>query len=347
MPRGATGPEAEGPLAGSGRRFGPAGRGNGAGRLMKVRIGVIGCGQWGRNHVRTLSGLGALAAVSDRDEDHARPLAERHGVPAMTLDEAVASPALDALVLALPADLHGPVARRAFAAGKDVLIEKPIALDAADAARTAAAAKAADRLLMVGHVLRYHPVFAALAALVGEGRIGTVRHIVSVRQGLGRFPAMDAVWDLAPHDVSLVLHIAGTAPESVAAVRRTLLSGDTDSADIALGFPGGVSAEIHVSRVSPYRDRRFSVIGTKGMITFDDLAPDERKLALYDHRVWREGDGVAFRTAEPEYVATEAGQPLERELRHFIGCIETRSPPATGAAEAVETVRILALASPR
>ena len=314
---------------------------------MSLRIGVIGCGQWGRNHVRTLSGLGALAAVSDGDEDRARLLAERHGVPAMTLDEAVASPRLDALVLALPAALHGPVARRAFAAGKDVLVEKPIALDVVDAEKTAAAAAGAGRLLMVGHVLRYHPVFVALAALVGEGRIGTVRHIVSVRQGLGRFPGMDAVWDLAPHDISLVLHIARRAPHSVEAVRRTLLSDAADSADIALGFPGGVSAEIHVSRVSPYRDRRFSVIGTAGMITFDDLAPDERKLAVYDHRVWRDGEAFAFRSAEPEYVATEAGQPLERELRHFIGCIETRSPPATGAAEAVETVRILALASPR
>lgn len=314
---------------------------------MAPRIAVIGCGQWGQNHVRTLSGLGALAAVSDQDEDRARLIGERYAVPALPPEAAIASPALDALVLALPAHLHGPVARRAFAAGKDVLIEKPIALDEADAALTAREAAARGRILMVGHVLRYHPVFAGLAAAVGEGRIGAVRHILSVRYGLGRFLGMDAVWDLAPHDISLVLHVAGEAPDRIEAARRTILSDETDIADISLGFPCGISAEIHVSRVSPYRDRRFSVVGTAGMITFDDLAPEGRKLALYDHRVWRDGQAFAFRTGEPDFLPVEPGQPLERQLQHFIRCIETRSPPETGAAEAVETVRILGAASPR
>ena len=308
---------------------------------------MIGCGQWGRNHVRTLSEIGVLAAVADANAERAAALAERHGVPALSPDEAIETPAVDALVLALPAALHGPLARRAFARGKDVLIEKPVALTREDAEMTARDAAAAGRLLMVGHVLRFHPVFVRLAAMVAEGSVGTVRHIVSVRQGLGRFLGMDAVWDLAPHDISLALRIAGEFPHAVEAVRRTILSDDTDIADISLRFPGGVSAEIHVSRVSPYRDRRFSVIGTEGMITFDDLAPEEQKLALYGHQVRRDSGGFGFRTGEPDFIATEAGQPLERELRHFIGCIRTRSQPETGAAEAVETVRILGIASPR
>lgn len=313
---------------------------------MTPRIAVIGCGQWGQNHVRTLSEIGALAAVADRDEARTRSLAERFGVAAMTPDEAIASADLDALVLALPASLHGPFARRAFAAGKDVLIEKPIALDAEDAQASADAAAANGRLLMVGHVLCFHPVFQRLCEVVAEGRIGSIRHVVSNRLGLGRFPAMDAVWDLAPHDLSLVLRISGAAPRSVEAFRRTVLSDATDVADIFLTFPNEVSAEIHVSRISPYRDRRFSVVGTEGMITFDDLAPEGQKLALYRHRVWREGGNFAFDNAPAEYLETEAGLPLDRELRHFIDCVETRKEPATGSAEAVETVRILALASP-
>ena len=313
---------------------------------MTPRIAVIGCGQWGRNHVRTLHQLGALAAVADLDDARARPLADAFEVPVLSPEAAIASPEVDALVLALPPVFHGETARAAFCQGKDVLIEKPIALDAADAAQTADEARRHGRLLMVGHVLRFHPVFERLAALVAEGRIGAPRHAVSVRLGLGRFIGMDAVWDLAPHDLSLVLAVAGTAPVGVEALRRTVLSDDTDAATIMLSFPDGFTAEIHVSRVSPYRDRRFSVIGTEGMITFNDLAPEGEKLALYGHRVWANGRGFDFRQAEPEFVATEPGLPLTRELQHFIACIVSREAPRTGWEEAVETVRILQRASP-
>ena len=313
---------------------------------MYPKIAVVGCGQWGQNHVRTLAEIGALAAVADRDLSRAQGFAERFGVEALTLEEAIASDAIDALVLALPAQVHGPVARAAFEAGKDVLIEKPIALDPADAEATAAAARAAGRLLMVGHVLKFHPVFEQLCAVVASGRIGQVRHLISNRMGLGRFLGMDVVWDLAPHDLSMVLHLAGGHPQTIECNRRIVLSDETDSADIVLGFAGGIGAEIHVSRVSPYRDRRFSVIGTEGMLTFDDLAPEGEKLALYAHKVWREGEAFGFANAPAEFLATEPGLPLDLELRHFLDCIAARSEPRTGADEAVETVRILATASP-
>ncbi|WAJ27030.1 Gfo/Idh/MocA family protein [Antarcticirhabdus aurantiaca] len=310
------------------------------------RIVVVGCGQWGRNHVRTLHGIGALAGVADRSPERAAALAAEFGVPALSPDAAIEGDAADALVLALPAQAHGPAARSAIAAGKDVLVEKPVALDAADARLTAEAARAAGRILMVGHVLRHHPIFRALQAEVEAGAVGTVRHVVSNRMGLGRFLGMDAVWDLAPHDVSLILAIAGRSPERVGAARRTVLSDETDEADIDFNFSGGLTAAIRVSRVSPYRDRRFSVVGNEGMITFDDLAPAGAKLALYRHRVRREGAHFAFAEAQPSFLPEPAGLPLEAELRHFIDCVATRRPPLTGAEEAVETVRILQLASP-
>ncbi len=307
---------------------------------------MIGCGQWGQNHVRTLSALGVLAGVADADTGKATAFAERYGVTAYRPQDAVASPNLDALVLALPATLHGSTARAAMRAGKDVLIEKPIALDPADAAETARTAAETGRLMMVGHVLRFHPVFRRLASLVGAGVIGDLKHLVSTRMGLGRFLGMDVVWDLAPHDLSLVLHLAGTAPSRVEATRRTVLSNETDIADIVLGFPNGIGAEIHVSRVSPYRDRRFSAIGTGGMLCFDDLAPEGQKLALYRHRVWPEGRVFGFNNAPAEFIETEPGLPLDHELRHFIHCVETRQQPETGPDEAAETVRILSIASP-
>ncbi|WP_061934015.1 Gfo/Idh/MocA family protein [Aureimonas sp. AU22] len=314
---------------------------------MTPRVAVVGCGQWGQNHVRTLKEIGALAALSDQSAQKAAALSERFAVPAVTLDALLDDPGIDALVLALPPSLHGPTARRAFAAGKDVLIEKPIGLDPADAALTAEAASEAGRILMVGHVLRFHPVFERLDAAVAEGRVGTVRHIISTRLGLGRFLGMDAVWDLAPHDLSLVLQIAGEHPSGIETLRRTVLSDETDVADIALRFPSGIGAEIHVSRVSPFRDRRFSVVGTEGMLTFDDLAPEGQKLAFHGHRVWRDGAAFAFQSADADYLDTEPGLPLDRELRHFLECVATRQAPRTGADEAVETVRILEAASPR
>ena len=313
---------------------------------MPVRVAVVGCGQWGQNHVRTLAEIGALAAVADRHSDRAEVFAHRHGVAALSPKEAIASPDIDALVLALPAAAHGPAARAAFAAGKDVLIEKPIALEPADAQATAAAARAAGRILMVGHVLRFHPVFRELCAVVESGRVGSLRHLISNRMGLGRFLGMDVVWDLAPHDLSMVLRLAGMAPGRIDCRRRTVLSDETDIADIALEFDNGIGAEIHASRVSPYRDRRFSAIGTEGMITFDDLAPEGEKLALYAHKVRRDGDVFRFETAPAEFLPTEPGLPLDRELRHFIDCVEHRREPETGPEEAVETVRILSLASP-
>ncbi|WP_182087079.1 Gfo/Idh/MocA family oxidoreductase [Aureimonas sp. ME7] len=314
---------------------------------MTPRIAVVGCGQWGQNHVRTLKEIGALAGLSDADGERAEALARRFDVPSLTLDAVLSDPSIDALVLALPPRLHGEVARRAVAAAKDVFIEKPIGLDPADAAATAEAAASAGRILMVGHVLKFHPVFQQLEEVVREGRIGTVRHIASTRLGLGRFLGMDAVWDLAPHDISLVLQISGEHPSQIHTLRRTVLSDETDAADIAFEFASGISAEIHVSRISPYRDRRFSVIGTEGMIVFDDLAPEGQKLALYGHRVWRDGAAYAFSSVDAEFLETEPGLPLDRELRHFIECIQTRATPRTGPAEAVETVRILQLASPR
>lgn len=314
---------------------------------MIVKAAVVGCGQWGRNHVRTLAGMGALAAISDNDPDRAAALSAEHGVPALPLDDILQRPDIQAIVLALPPRLHAEIGQKILSAGKDVLIEKPIALAPADAEASVALAEDRGRVLMVGHVLRFHPVFEELVRQMEAGRIGTLRHIVATRLGLGRFLGMDAVWDLAPHDLSLVIALAGTYDVDMQALRQTVLSDETDVADLRLAFGNGVTAEIHVSRISPFRDRRLSAIGTEGMLTFDDLQPDGQKLAFWGHRVWREGDGFSFTQAEPEFLPTPAGLPLDAELRHFLHCVETRQTPRTGPQEAALVVRLLEQASPR
>lgn len=313
---------------------------------MAPNIAVIGCGRWGQNHVRTLAELRCLAGVADEDEARRTSFAERYDVPAFTADEAIAAPEIDALVLAMPAHLHGPTARKAFAAGKDVLVEKPIALDHDDALLTRKTAEETGRLLMVGHVIRFHPVFRRMSDLIAEKRIGTLKHLIANRLGLGRFLGMDAIWDLAPHDLSLILHLAGDNPDTIRCKRRTVLSDEADIGDMSFTFANGVTADVHVSRVSPYRDRRFVAIGTEGMLVFDDLAPENEKLAFYDHRVWQNENGFDFTSASVEYMPYEAGLPLTNELLHFIDCLKTRQRPETGGDEAVETVRILSEVSP-
>lgn len=309
---------------------------------MKPRVAVLGCGYWGSNHIRTLKGLGALHAVSDANFARAEGFASDHDVLAIHPDDLFAHDDIDALVVALPPQFHAEVAMKAIEAGKDVLIEKPIALNVPDAKRAVAAARAAGRVYMVGHVLRFHPAFERLKTLIDEGELGEVRYIHSHRLGLGKFHTEnDALWDLAPHDLSMILAITGQAPSEVRGEGAALLDHLSDFAHLHLRFPSGIRSHLFASRLNPYRERRLTVVGTKAMAVFDDVEPWERKLALYRHAVWQDSGAWAFTTNEPHYVAVEQGMPLTRELQHFLHCIETREQPRTGGEEGIMVLDVL------
>lgn len=309
---------------------------------MKPRIAVLGCGYWGSNHIRTLKGLGALHAVSDANGARAEGFASDHQCLAIDPDELFSRADVDAIVIALPPQLHAEAAIRAVGHGKDVLVEKPIALTVADAERAVAAAAARNRIFMVGHVLRFHPAFETLKALIDRGELGDVRYIHSHRLGLGKFHTEnDALWDLAPHDLSMILAITGTAPLEVKGEGAAILDHLSDFAHLHMLFPNGLRSHLFTSRLNPYRERRLTVVGTKAMAVFDDVEPWERKLAVYRHAVWMDSGQWAFTANEPAYVPVEQGMPLTRELQHFIHCIETRSPPRTSGEEAVMVLRIL------
>jgi predicted dehydrogenase len=226
--------------------------------------------------------------------------------------------------------------------GKDVLVEKPIALTVADAERSVAAAMAAGRLFMTGHVLRFHPAFETLKALVDAGDLGAVRYIHSHRLGLGKFHTEnDALWDLAPHDLSMILAITGTTPLSVRGEGAALLDRLSDFAHLHMLFPGGLRSHLFASRLNPYRERRLTVVGDKAMAVFDDVEPWQRKLAVYRHQIWQDSGQWAATTNEPTYVPVDDGMPLTRELQHFIECIQQRRQPRTGGDEGVAVLRIL------
>jgi predicted dehydrogenase len=309
---------------------------------MTPRIAVLGCGYWGSNHIRTLKALGALHAVSDVNPARAEGFASEQDCLAIEPEALFARKDIDAIVMALPPQFHADMAVRAVQGGKDVLVEKPIALTVADAERSVKAAADNGRVFMVGHVLRFHPAFETLKALIDNGELGEVRYIHSHRLGLGKFHTEnDALWDLAPHDLSMILAITGTEPIEVRGEGAALLDNLSDFAHLHMRFPNGLRSHLFASRLNPYRERRLTVVGTKAMAVFDDVEPWERKLAVYRHAVWQDSGQWAFTTNEPSYVAVGEGMPLTRELEHFIQCIETRADPRTGGEEAIRVLRIL------
>jgi predicted dehydrogenase len=309
---------------------------------MKPRIAVLGCGYWGSNHIRTLKSLGALHAVSDVNAARAEGFSAEHEVPAVAPDELFARDDVDAIVMALPPQFHAENAMRAVEAGKDVLVEKPIALTVADAERAVEAASRNGRVFMVGHVLRFHPAFEQLKQLIDAGELGEVKYIHSHRLGLGKFHTEnDALWDLAPHDLSMILAITGSPPVEVRGEGAALLDHLSDFAHLHMRFPGDLRSHLFASRLNPYRERRLTVVGTRAMAVFDDVEPWPRKLAVYRHAVWQDSGQWAFTVNEPSYVPVTEGMPLTRELEHFIDCIRTRAEPRTDGKEAIEVLRIL------
>ncbi|MFP1632220.1 Gfo/Idh/MocA family protein [Zhengella sp. ZM62] len=313
---------------------------------MAPRIAVLGCGYWGSNHIRTLKGLGALQAVSDANPARAEGFAAENDVEAIAPDDLFGREDIDAVVMALPPQFHAEMAIRAVESGKDVLVEKPIALSVPDAERAVAAARAHGRVFMVGHVLRFHPAFELLKSLIDEGDLGEVKYIHSHRLGLGKFHTEnDALWDLAPHDLSMILAVTGAPPLEVRGEGAAVLDHLSDFAHVHMRFPGGVRSHLFSSRLNPYRERRLTVVGTRAMAVFDDVETWDRKLAIYRHAVWQDSGQWAFTTNEPSYQPVSEGMPLTRELQHFIHCIETREEPRTGGDEAILVLRILTAAT--
>lgn len=309
---------------------------------MKPRIAVLGCGYWGSNHIRTLKSLGALHSVSDVNPARAEGFASEQECLAIEPEELFAREDIDAVVMALPPQFHTENAIKAVESGKDVLVEKPIALTVADAEKSVQAAQANGRIFMVGHVLRFHPAFERLKLLIDDGELGEIRYIHSHRLGLGKFHTEnDALWDLAPHDLSMILAITGTEPLDVRGEGAALLDHLSDFAHLHMRFPGNLRGHLFTSRLNPYRERRLTVVGTKAMAVFDDVEPWGRKLAVYRHAVWQDSGRWAFTANEPSYVTVEQGMPLTRELEHFMSCVETRSEPRTGGEEAIRVLRIL------
>jgi UDP-2-acetamido-3-amino-2,3-dideoxy-glucuronate N-acetyltransferase len=296
--------------------------------------------------VRVWERLGVLRVVCDPDQARLAEVKAEHGELEVAGDAAfvLARPDVDAVVVATPAATHAALALQALEAGKDVLVEKPMATTVADGARLVEAARRLGRVLAVGHLLEHHPAVDALAALVRSGTLGRVRYLAAHRLNLGRIRGGEnALWSLAPHDIALLLRLLGREPDEVSCFPGgELQPGVVDSAVTTLRFPGGVRAHTFASWLHPFKEHRFVVAGDEGMAVFDDAAAWPGKLLHYPHRVdWVEGQVPVARRAEARRVPLEPGEPLERQARAFLDSVRTRQPARNDGRSGLAVLRVL------
>lgn len=308
-----------------------------------ARVAQLGCGYWGKNLARNFAELGALAAVCDPDPATARREAEKNGVPALSIDEMLADPSINGVSIAAPAEFHAALALRAFEAGKHVFVEKPIALTMEDAEKMRLAAKNADRALMVGHLLQYHPAFETLLGLVRKGDLGRLRYAYSNRLSLGKFRTEEnALWSFAPHDVSMLLALFGEEPMSVKGSGGSFVTPNVeDEFRLDMTFKSGGRAHVFASWLHPFKEHRLVVVGDKAMAVFEDSLAGPDKLRLYRHTVETSGRVPEPKKAEAEAIPYPTAEPLKNECAHFLACCEGKFTPRTDAAEAIAVLKVL------
>lgn len=306
-------------------------------------VAVIGCGHWGKNHVRNFHALGALAAVSEANAELAGQMSETYGVPARGVAAILADPAIAGVVIAAPAEAHAELAIRALDAGKHVFVEKPLALTVAEARGVLAAAQKAGRIVMVGHLLQYHSAFLKLKDMVAAGELGKLQYLYSNRLNLGKIRREEnALWSFAPHDISMILALVGDMPTAVRAEGGSYLHEViADVTTTHLSFPGEVQAHVFVSWLHPFKEQKLVVVGDKAMAVFNDGEPWDRKLLVYPHKIdWRDGVPTPEK-AEAQPVALEENEPLRAECQHFLDSIIAGTAPRTDGAEGMRVLSVL------
>jgi predicted dehydrogenase len=316
-----------------------------------INVGLVGCGYWGPNLARNFHQLrGARLAVCC-DLDRAR--LEQMGAlyPArLTQDvgQVWADPDVEAVALATPAGSHYELAREALQAGKHLLVEKPLTMTRAHAEELVGLARERGRVLMVGHIFEYNPAVLKIKELVDAGQIGQVYYLYSNRVNLGRVQSdINALWSIAPHDVSIALFLLQEMPVEVSARGAAYLNGRVeDVVFVTLVFRGGVMAHIQASWLDPSKVRRLTVVGSERMIVYDDVA-GEGKVKIYDKGVYRKGDAMygefqyRVHAGDITIPKIDMTEPLQNECAHFLECIRTAATPRTDGANGLRVVRVL------
>jgi predicted dehydrogenase len=320
------------------------------GRVTPIRLGVAGLGHWGPNLARNFASLPGCELAWLCDSDEAAVARTAPSLPGArttgALDDLLEDPRLDAVVLATPVPTHAELAERVLRAGKHCFVEKPLAESVAAAERAVEAATASGRILMVGHLLEYHPGIARLKELADAGELGDIHYIYSNRLNLGVLRADEnALWSLGAHDVSVLLHLAGEEPYEVEARGESYMrEGIEDVVFCFLRFPSGLAAHLHLSWLDPHKERRFTIVGSRRMATFDDMDL-ERKLTVYD-KGFDESAGsygeYITRSGDVWSPQVSNREPLRIECEHFLDCLREGRAPLSDGAAGLRVVRVLA-----
>ena len=310
---------------------------------MNVNLAVVGMGYWGRNLVRNFHELGALGVVCDSNSAIEATLKERYEKVEYCREYAavLANPEILGVALATPAVTHFDLAKAALEAGKDVYVEKPLAIEVRQGQELVDLARQQGRILMVGHILRYHPAVLKLHELIRNGSLGRIQCLYSNRLNIGKIRTEENIlWSFAPHDISVMLALLDEVPCRVSSQGGAYLNRNVfDMTMSQFEFPSGVHAHIFVSWLHPFKEQRLVVVGSEKMAVFDDTA--EHKLVLYPHRVeWKNRVPMAVK-ADGEVVELENREPLKAECQHFLDSVQSRAVPVTDGREGLRVLEVL------
>jgi UDP-2-acetamido-3-amino-2,3-dideoxy-glucuronate N-acetyltransferase len=312
--------------------------------VVMTKVAVVGAGYWGKNLVRNFAQLGVLDTVCDYNPLALQYVQEHY--PAIKTTREFSGVLRDrniqAIVVASPAEQHYPMAREALLAGKDVFVEKPLALNIEDGTELVQLAHKNGAILMVGHILEYHPAIIRLKEIINQGELGKINYIYSTRLNLGKIRTEENIlWSFAPHDISVILSLLGEKPLEVSVHGESYLNaGVADVTITALCFANSVRAHIFVSWLHPYKEQKLVIIGDRKMVVFDDVKPQE-KLILYNHTIdWINRQPIP-RKENAEVVEVHIEEPLALECQHFLVCLATRQEPRTNGAKGLAVLEVL------
>jgi UDP-2-acetamido-3-amino-2,3-dideoxy-glucuronate N-acetyltransferase len=316
---------------------------NGSIKGSVPQLAVAGMGYWGKNLVRNFSQLGALSVVCDSNAAVEETLAREYKNVrySNSFASVLSDPSIAAVALATPAVSHYEMAKAAMEAGKDVYVEKPLAIDVKEGRRLVELAEKNRRILMVGHILRYHPAIMKLQELIRHGSLGKIQCLYSNRLNIGKIRTEENIlWSFAPHDISVILALLNEKPSRVSCQGGAHLNRDVFDVTLSqFQFPSGVHAHIFVSWLHPFKEQRLVVVGSEKMAVFDDTA--ENKLVLYPHKVeWKNRVPTAIK-AQGENVALDNSEPLKTECQHFLDCVASRTAPLTDGREGLRVLNVL------
>ena len=317
----------------------------GTGLSATPQIALVGCGYWGKNLCRNFHALGTLSSVVDATKNGqatARSIAPDTQITD-SLDDVLMDNQIQGVALATPAETHAELAIQAMQAGKDVFVEKPMALTLEDAEKMKKVAEDTGRILTVGHLLEFHPAVLKLRELIASGELGKINYIYSNRLNFGKVRTEEnALWSFAPHDVAVILRLMGQAPVEVSACGGSYLTnGIADTTMSNLRFENESRAHIFVSWLHPFKEQRLVVVGDKKMAIFNDVAPFGEKLQLYPQNVEFDGPIPILQKDDTEFVEHANTEPLREECNHFLECIQSRNQPLTNAQSGIDVLKVL------